>query len=62
MKECDNSKIHIGSNFIFSVCLLIVTSDSGYVKDSGYVIHTVFGFKMNSEVDFISQHTSCDMQ
>jgi hypothetical protein len=22
MKECDNSKIHISSNFLFSICLL----------------------------------------
>ena len=24
MRECDNSKIHISSNFVFSVCLLIM--------------------------------------
>jgi len=24
MKECDNSKIHISSNFIFSICLIIL--------------------------------------
>jgi len=24
MKECDNSKIHISSNFILSICLLIM--------------------------------------
>ena len=24
MKECDNSKIHISSSFIFSICLLIM--------------------------------------
>ena len=24
MKECDNSKIHISSNFLFSICLLII--------------------------------------
>jgi len=24
MKECDNSKIHISSNFLLSICLLIM--------------------------------------
>ena len=24
MKECDNSKIHVSSNFILSICLLIM--------------------------------------
>jgi hypothetical protein len=24
MRECDNSKIHISSNFLFSICLLIM--------------------------------------
>jgi len=25
MRECDNNKIHISSNFLLSICLLIIT-------------------------------------
>ena len=32
MKECDNSKIHINSNFILSISLLIMFDTYAYAK------------------------------
>jgi transcription termination factor 2 len=46
MKECDNSKIHKGSNLILSVCLLISRRMrwAGHVARMGkdIVVHRVF--------------------
>jgi len=45
MKECDNIKIHIGSKFMLSVCLLIMSATLLLRGDRGSTVVKVLCYK-----------------